>query len=92
MERGLTQAALLASAPAVGAWERKRGYSAKAQRTPSQREGQIHPVHAIPLPKSSGRLGSKAGKPGSAPAMSFAARALTPAATVRDIQNLSGNQ
>jgi len=42
MERGLSQSALLASAPATGSWGRKQGYSKKAFRP--NREGQIHPV------------------------------------------------
>jgi hypothetical protein len=46
MERSLTQHALLTSAPAVGSWGRKKGYSKKTYR-PS-REGQIHPVAAFP--------------------------------------------
>jgi len=45
MERGLTQLALLTSAPAVGSWGRKKGYSKKAYR-PS-REGHIYPVAAV---------------------------------------------
>eukprot|EP00277_Geminigera_cryophila_P031089 CAMPEP_0173063752 /NCGR_PEP_ID=MMETSP1102-20130122/4573_1 /TAXON_ID=49646 /ORGANISM="Geminigera sp., Strain Caron Lab Isolate" /LENGTH=214 /DNA_ID=CAMNT_0013930619 /DNA_START=97 /DNA_END=741 /DNA_ORIENTATION=- len=88
MERSLTQSALAATRPAVGTWGRNKGYSTKAQRGPSQREGQTQPIGpgaSGTFPKS--RYGNRS-RAGTAPVT--VGRSQTPAATVRQMQNLSG--
>jgi len=87
MERSLTQSALAATRPAVGTWGRNKGYSTKAQRGPSQREGQTQPIGpgGTAFPKS--RYGNRS-RAGTAPVT--VGRIQTPAATVRQMQNLSG--